>query len=349
MKLHLTTNPGIEDVVAEELASRADAIGLAIQGTRLRPEGERGLVEVELESAPEALWAPLRSVHHVLQPLDRFTFDLERPLAQLAERAARLPASVFRDADSFRVTGVRQGEHPFTSLDLARAAGGAIQEATGLTVKMKGYDREVRVELRGRDCRVSIQRTPKPLSRRYPDKENLRTALSANVAFALLRLTLEGREPAVLLDPCCGTGTVLLEAGALYPQARLLAGDRFERPAGLCRDNLATYGLSARARVEVADARDMQVRWEAEVPDAVVCNPPFGARLGERIDFTDWYGRFVGAFAGLCPPGARMGVLAMKRGAFKRAVRDTPGVSLARSRRLAMGVVEPGLFVVERT
>lgn len=348
MKLHLTTNPGIEDVLAEELGQRAQALGLPLGPPRLRPEGERGLVEVELEHAPRALWEDLRAAQLVLQPLERFTLDAARPLEQLAERAARLPDSIFREADSFRVTGVREGQHPFTSLDLARAAGGAVQRASGLAVRMKGYDLEIRVELRGWDCRISVQHTPKPLSRRYPDKANLRTALSANLAYALLRLSLEERAPEALLDPCCGTGTLLLEAGALYPEARLLAGDRFERPASLCRENLEAMGLAARARVEVADARDMHEVWAEAAPDAVVSNPPFGARLGERTEFGDWYDRFVRAFVDLCPPGARLGVLAMKRGAFKRAVRDTPGLRLVHARRVAMGAVEPGLFVVQR-
>ncbi|MCB9796740.1 MAG: methyltransferase [Alphaproteobacteria bacterium] len=343
MQLHLTTNPGLEDLVADELRARAAALGLPLGPIQLRPGHLAGVVEAALDAAPEALWRPLRSVHLVLEPLDRFTLDAARPLEHLAERAAQIPLSVFREADSFRVTGDRQGAHPFTSMDLARVVGGVVHDASGVAVKMKGYDLELRVSLSGWDCRLDVQRSHAPLSKRYPRKHNLRTALSANVAYALLRLTLDDRVPRTLLDPCCGTGTVLLEAASLYPEATLYGGELFERPARLAAENLEGV-----AEVRVADARELGAAWGDQKFDAVVSNPPFGANLGERTNFDAWYARFLEGFVQVTRPGARLGVLVLKRAAFKRALKARPELALVRARQVSLGVVEPGLYVVER-
>ena len=122
-----------------------------------------------------------------------------------------------------------------------------------------------------------------------------------------------------LYDPCCGTGTLLIEAAFIalsrapglkrafdcekwgfMPQAemkrlraeaeeKLNAGR--ERPiqiAGsdidggaleLARRHIAQAGLSGRITLEKRDLRDVTPRGESGV---ILCNPPYGERLGDK-------------------------------------------------------------------
>ena len=122
-----------------------------------------------------------------------------------------------------------------------------------------------------------------------------------------------------LYDPCCGTGTLLIEAAfialsrapglkrafdcekwGVMPQAemkrlRAEAEEKFnagrERPiqiAGsdidggaleLARRHIAQAGLSGRITLEKMDLRDVTPRGESGV---ILCNPPYGERLGDK-------------------------------------------------------------------
>ena len=122
-----------------------------------------------------------------------------------------------------------------------------------------------------------------------------------------------------LYDPCCGTGTLLIEAAFIalsrapglkrafdcekwgfMPQAemkrlRAEAEEKFnagrERPiqiAGsdidggaleLARRHIAQAGLSGRITLEKMDLRDVTPRGESGV---ILCNPPYGERLGDK-------------------------------------------------------------------
>ena len=136
---------------------------------------------------------------------------------------------------------------------------------------------------------------------------------------AALVMSSPWRPAQPLYDPCCGTGTLLIEAAFIalsrapglkrafdcekwgfMPQAemkrlraeaeeKLNAGR--ERPiqiAGsdidggaleLARRHIAQAGLSGRITLEKRDLRDVTPRGESGV---ILCNPPYGERLGDK-------------------------------------------------------------------
>ena len=73
-----------------------------------------------------------------------------------------------------------------------------------------------------------------------------------------------------ILDPCCGTGSILLEAQAMGLDAR--GGDWNPKMVGMSSRNLVHFGYDA--GVELMDARD----WP-EPSDAIVTDLPYGKGL----------------------------------------------------------------------
>ena len=109
-------------------------------------------------------------------------------------------------------------------------------------------------------------------SYRQHDAKPYRTSASlpSQVARALVNLVSPPAQS--ILDPCCGTGSILMEAQALGLEARGV--DWNPRMVGISRKNLAHFGY--RAEIILADYRE--VKREAE---AVIADLPYGRFMHE--------------------------------------------------------------------
>ncbi len=153
---------------------------------------------------------------------------------------------------------------------------------------------------------------------------------------AALALTARPREDILFWDPFCGSGTIAIEAAMIVSGrapglGRTFAGEAFANlPAPLWADARAeaegrirrdcqfevyasdidedildiTYENALRAGVEEymrifqADARKIK---REDRKGTVVCNPPYGERMGEREEIERLYQQLGGAFKALAP------------------------------------------------
>ncbi|MEL6341710.1 MAG: THUMP domain-containing protein [Myxococcota bacterium] len=354
-ELVLTTNPGVEDVVITELREVAQAAGVSVGAAEAGYRKRRGVVRVELGATPRecaALARSMRSIHHILRPLLQFTLDPEDPLGDMRRRLAVLPIAELDDAATFRVTGVRKGRHDFTSIDVQKAAGAGIVDGTRKGVSMKDFDVEIRVEVEDQRCDVGVQLTRKAISRRRWRPYRAKTALKANVAYAMLRLALDGQpSPRRLLDPFCGSGTLLIEAAERFPDTALVGVELYDKPFKGAQENLTALELTEQVTVHQADGRQLRVLFPEgrATVDAIISNPPFGVRLGQKLDFDVFYDGLLSDAAFLLRAGGRLAALVWHRGAFNRAMRRR-GKQMAsvHVRIIETGNIYPGLFILER-
>jgi len=348
-RLHLTTHPGLEDIVIAEFRERAAAVGVPAEAVRAEPAGFRGRVEVEASLAEGELLAlgrAMRSVHHVLRPVLRLELEPGRELSMLdaALRAAEIPA--LGPKTSFRITATRHGSHDFTSMDLARVAGAAVQARTGAPVDLEHFHVEIRVDLVERDLAVAVQLTREPLSRRFLKPYEQRVSLKADMAYAMLRLAGHPGAGAKLLDPFCGTGTILLEAGAVWPDVVRVGSDVDPRAVEGALRNLAANRLEAGARIVRADARRLAEELGEGGFSRIMTNPPFGRAMGRRIHFFEFYLRMLASARRVLLPHGRMVVLAQRRDAFRAAVEHHGHFRIVHARVVDMSRLFVGLFVL---
>jgi len=351
-RLEITTNRGLEDLVIEELRRLAVAHGVAGFNGEHRPRGLAGWAAVEADTSPEVLTSlalRLRSAHHVVRPIHAFALDGADPLAQIQAEVAALDIPELADPGvSFRCTSARHGEHPFTSEDVARAAGAGVRDHAWRAVSLKGFDVELRVDVHDARCTVGVQLTREALSRRRTGPYRPHMTLQASVAWALLHLARPepDRPPRALLDPFCGSGTVLLEAAARWPEVRLFGGDTSATSVEGARSNLEEAGHPGEIRV--GDAREADRVWGGERFDTVVSNPPFGKRIGRNMSFATLFDELLAALPAITTPDARVALLVYKRGAFNRALRAHPRFTLRHARVVELGGLHPAIMVLDR-
>ena len=277
-----TTNPGLEDIVADEFGSRLAEAGFQAPQFDLEPFGFKGhvLALVPVGAGAQGagpggsgagLWdlaLELRSVHHVVRLLYSFEIpagtaaagapsaSAEASLAAIHAEVAGRGAPGMEKARTFRVTTKRSGDHPFTSVDVQRRAGAALVERYGAAVDLTGFDCNVRVDLFGSICVVGLQMTRSPLSDRRMRPFSPRTSLRPNVAFALVHLARLQEDGGPLLDPFCGSGTILREASQCFPGMELSGSDYSGKVIAGVTNNLEM--LVASGEVETAPVRRAQ-------------------------------------------------------------------------------------------
>ncbi len=119
---------------------------------------------------------------------------------------------------------------------------------------------------------------PVPLSKKEYARRHPKTrpffrpgVLLPRTARAVVNLT-RVKKGGKLMDPFCGTGGILIEAGLL--DAEVYGCDIDPRMVRGCELNLKHYGISER-HLEVGDAREMGERYPSFF-DAVATDPPYG-------------------------------------------------------------------------
>ena len=348
---------GLEDVVVNEYRERANAAGVAVSDADDAPFGLQSYALVEVSAAPDTalnIARQMRSVHHVLAPLYTFSLPVDdgadAVLQTIRTTVEALDVDAMTDADTFRVTTVRQGDHDFTSVDVQRVAGGGLDaHYDDAAVDLEDYDVDVRVDVHDDRCLVSVQHTREALSRRQLEGYQPRAALKANVAYALLRLAHLNAPPNALLDPFCGSGTILLEAADLWPETQSYGNDWNDDAVAGARSNVERAGLTDHIEIREGDVWHLAERFADISVDLIVTNPPFGVRIGSSMDFRPFYRRVLEQFHAVLQPEGRVVMLVLRQGPFNKALDDTGAFGVRHVRVIEIGGLYPRVFVLERT
>lgn len=331
----VVTPPGFENLCVGELEDLQLAPGAPLPGG---VPFRGSLRELYLAN----LW--LRSASRILVRLGTVT---ARDFPTLFQRLALLPWGRFvkpGQGCSFRVTS--RSSRLVHSARIAETCREAIAKALGEACPEGSPGATILLRLEENCCLVSIDSSGEHLHRRGYCLDRGKAPLRENLAAGcLLASGYDGSRP--LIDPMAGSGTFLSEAALIalnrapgrwrrfafmdWPKYRpglwrqlldeaarqekaelpaLISGnDKQSRAIEVARRNLAAIGLQA--AIELQCGRLQQLTAPA-AEGLLICNPPYGGRLGAGDDlailYRDigrlWRERFAGwQMALLCPPG----------------------------------------------
>ena len=308
-EIFLMAPPGLEETLLDEVKGKGFK----------RPRAVPGGV-VLLGGWPEVwranLW--IRGTGRVLARIDSFRVQ---HLAQLDGRARHVPwASVLRPEIPFRVEAHCAKSRIYHSGAAAERIETAIRETLGAAPSPEA-EVTVRVRIEQDICTISLDTSGELLHRRgHKQAVNAAPMRETMAALFLRQCGFDGSEP--LLDPMCGSGTLVIEAAEIaarlnpgrsrsfaFEQFATFDAEAWERmrtvspqrvPAfrfhGSDRDAGAIAMSEANAeRAGVAGFTQFRQAVISEVepppgpPGLVLVNPPYGTRLGDRRELLPLY------------------------------------------------------------
>lgn len=359
MTIVATTTPGMEDVAAGEGATLLAGAGYPPSSLEKRPaDYPPGTVrwDVSAEISP-VLWLddnPLhraRTLYHVYASPAILKWN-GRTLASLVEGVSEFSGAWMEGAPSFRVTCERSGTHPFRSPDVEREVGTALHARYDTPGRMDGYALHLGIEITESFAFIGYRlNRKKDLGRRYDWRYHPRITLRTPIAYLMLSRAGFVDHPGPLYDPCCGSGTILLEAGSVAAESgaavQLCGSDREPDAVEGARMNLAANGVTA--SVQSIDLNALRPLLEPDSLGFIVTNPPYGVRIGKRIDYHLLYQSLLSVAAWSLRSGGRLALLVERRGGAFDDVRGAfTRLREVETRELAVGGIRPRLIVLER-
>ena len=122
-------------------------------------------------------------------------------------------------------------------------------------------------------------------------------ALLPRLARSLVNIALKD---GLLLDPMCGTGTIIIEAGLMGLD--FLGIEAYSNIAHGCKVNLRHYGLPS--NVLIGDARNLPIKDESV--DAIVTDFPYLQSTKALGDLLDLYEKSLSEFKRVLKPDSRL-------------------------------------------
>jgi 23S rRNA G2445 N2-methylase RlmL len=298
--------PGLADLVAQELDG-LDGIRLSDTGH----DGRSDIIRFEVDrGARERIWS-LRSLEDVFVGVgeaSRSTGDRPAAIAkrlwrpELVQKALSVWSETVRPlagSMTFRVISRVLQERTFLRTDLRRA----LSETINADRPKWRFADPAQIEVWISEYRpghfVAGLRLSDASLRQHDGRTVERPgALRPTVAAAMVALV--GEPANVLVDPCCGSGTILAEASeAGWPT--VYGGDIDPQAVRIATANARS------AMLQQWDARNLGLA--DAVVDAVVSNLPFGRQFDVPGSRTAWLARVLGESGRVVRPGGRVVVL----------------------------------------
>jgi len=242
----------------------------------------------------------------------------------------------------FRITGQRAGRHAYKSPAIAAAAGSGVVHRYGWRVDLEKYDYDVRVYVTDDSALVGVRLSPEALHRRARVVHGA-ASLNPTVAHAMCRLS----RPApgqVFVDPMCGAGTILVERAGWGDGPLLIGGDAYVAPLHLAQQNLTASDASA--GLINWDGRRLALATGSV--DALVCNMPWGRRIGSHVTNVHLYPGFIREVVRVVRPGGVAVLLTQEKRLITRLIDKHPALALQDTLTLSLSGLHPSIYVIQR-
>jgi 23S rRNA G2445 N2-methylase RlmL len=315
---------GLEDVAIEEAGAGATFVRRGTIALTSRPRGLRCIYDVRFLIAEGATGAFAETVKN----------------AQVRWRDWISSASDVLPY-RFSLENVRVAKQEFNELlRLARET----FSPQGLIDSPSSYAAMLRIEADADATRIWLVPTFEADTRFAYRVSDVGASINPVVGACLARLVRRG-ERSVVVDPTCGSGTLLIERALLDPATMLSGIDISPTAIRAAAGNVIAAGLAARIAVRQGDGGDAAA-WPNRC-DEVIANLPFGMRTEDR-NLDGLYRRIVGNIARTLAPGGRALLYTTNAKTILALLRRTPKVKVVAERRVESGGVQVGLWIVER-
>lgn len=205
------------------------------------------------------------------------------------------------------------------------------------------YEAELRIEIaRNGGAFIYCKLYTIPDTRFAYRVKSLPASISPVTAAAVLRhVEMYLGSGARVLDPCCGSGTMLIERQKLMPCSLLEGVDISGEAIDFARENGEAAGCDLSLTRKDCRCFGALTRY-----DEVISNLPFGNRVGSHEMNIKLYSNILDRLPQwLCPGGIAV-LYTMEYTLMKRLVRERPNLKLLTEAKTSAGGLMPAIFVI---
>ncbi|HET6988447.1 MAG TPA: methyltransferase domain-containing protein [Kribbella sp.] len=181
-----------------------------------------------------------------------------------------------------------------------------------------------------------------PLSwmRRFGQLERLPWSTTPLVAEVLVRLA-KLRPGQRIIDPFCGTGTILLAVRRREPTSRVLGTDHDPRVIAIATRNSG-------GSIDLANAKAEAIPIPAGSVDRIITNLPFGKQVGSHHANRVLYPAVLSEIARVLSADGRVVLLTEDKRLLRQAIEQQKTLKLVRHRLLKYNGATPTAYVLTR-
>jgi len=365
MRFLLTTSQGIEDLAKKEVERLFESKGIKVS-VEEKPFGVEGRLIAEVEESfytdekgKKREFSPAtflnensRLLHRVIVEIASLKFkgiesqEPEKALREIYNFVYSLPIENYvKIRESFAVRPFRKGEHKFTSVDIAKTVGSAIYDRLSRYGKPKvNLDHPsviFRAELIDDAFFLGIDTTGDSSLHKRPWRVYDHPAhLKASIANAMIELAeLDGGS---VIDPMCGSGTILIELALRDYEGRIIGIEKYKKHLRGARMNALAAGVLDKIEFIQGDAA--KLTQYVDSVDFAISNLPYGLKIGKKSLIPKLYMDFF----------SELSKVLEKRGIFltteKRAIEEAfeeNGFRILHHRLVGHGGLRVHLYIIQ--
>jgi len=266
----------------------------------------------------------------------------ERFVSELGQLITVLDSAGLTGHHGFRVAADDPAERQELIAQIARASGWHSEPSDWVI----NFERRVAADPGSWIAQIG----PLHWSRRNGRLQRLPWSTPGALADFLVRLA-KLRSGQTVLDPCCGSGTILVSAG-LCGAGRLYGVDREQDSVRIARENLSAAGLTGKVRLgdwldpHGVGADDRQLA--PGTVDRVISNLPFGKQVGSHQGNRALYPVLLAEIARLLRPDGRAVLLTEDKRLFTATVQRTRGIKIVKERTFRYSGATPSAYMITR-
>jgi len=348
-----TTVPGIEDLVVREIS---------IKGFRVYSWHKIGITELSGRLIVETEESVLRSIRN-FRTIEKAYLVLDEGSipGRDIEALRRLISSIdvdpivdmFTPYMTFAVRSVRAGDHEFTSMDISRLLGeklrNSVRERLGFypIVNLDNPDIVVELDVIGDRYVLAIEIVHRSLRQRSYRVFHHEATLNPPLAYAmnmLLGYDRYGRH--ILLDPLCGSGTIIIEGLHYYVNSIYNGVEIYKHNCRGALRNIYEAEVHDRACIICSDSTRLSnfIRY----CDGIVTNPPYGIRMRTIDDsLRKFYIKILCEFAKVLREGGRVVIISPRRGLIEHAA-HVSRLEIVEKREVEQGGMISTVYILSR-
>jgi len=284
MKILLTTVPGIEDLIPVEI-NKVLSLGDAVKSYEIRRLKGRLFIELADERFLEDFLRKIIRNSGLVDNIYLLTEEIK--IKNIDEISMKIKdfllilKDMITNYTFFAIVSSRieKNSTNVTSIQLSETLGSIIRESYPIIfpVSLDDPDLVIYAESEKNIVRLGFNITFRnPLHRRRYRRYKHPSMINPIIANALCYLGKIHYQK-VVLDPMCGSGTILIECKRLNPECECYGFDINPRhiQGAKLNSEIANFG---RIFFEVSDICELPHRLKELAVDAIITNPPFGVR-----------------------------------------------------------------------